>query len=130
MTCPQDDKECQKKFPSSQDRDFNCPLNFDNDPTNFNGYEENQPLGEVKVDTTLLPTLIDSAANLCVILTRRSSGKSYHKYYCNGDASLSPFETWSSSKIFAMANAASSLRTEDTCAEGGFGIDAATTGNF
>lgn len=124
----QDDKECQKKFPTSQDRDFNCPLTFDIDSINLNGYEENKPLNEVKVDTTLLPTLLSGNANICVILTRRSGAKVYNKYFCNGEASKSPFETWSSSKIFTMANAASSLRTEDDCAQDAFGLDASTTG--
>ena len=85
-------------------------------------------MGEVSVDTSLLPTLLSGDANLCAILTRRSSSKTYHKYFCNGEASLTPFETWSSSKVFAMANAASSLRTEDACANSVFGLDSATTG--
>jgi hypothetical protein len=98
------------------------------DEDNLNGFEENQQLGEVTVDTTLLPTLLSGDANICVILTRRSEEKSYHKYFCNGEASLSPFQPWSTSKIFAMANAASSLRTESGCELNDVGLDAATTG--
>jgi hypothetical protein len=120
--------ECAKKFPSSNSRDFSCPVTYNVDPDDLNGYEENKQLGEVSVDTSLLPTLLSGDANLCVILTRRSSSKTYHKYFCNGEASLTPFETWSSSKVFAMANAASSLRTEDACANSVFGLDSATTG--
>ena len=83
----------------------------------------------MKVDTTLLPTLLSGDANICIILTRKSDQGSYHKYYCNGEASLAPFETWSSSKIFAMANAASSLRNEGSCEEKEYGLDASTTGD-
>jgi hypothetical protein len=123
----QDDKDCQKKFPSQYNREFKCPVTVD--PDNLHGYAENQLLGQVNIDTTLLPTLLSGDANVCVILTRRSEeDKSFHKYFCNGEASLSPFETWSSSKIFAMANAAGSLRTEDACVQNEFGLDASTTG--
>ena len=108
-------------------------MTFDIDSDFLKGYEENQPLRDVNVDTTLLPTLLSGDANVCVILTRRAvSGgeeKSFHKYFCNGETSITPFETWSSSKIFAMANAASSLRTEATCALNEYGLDAATTGD-
>ena len=100
-------------------------MTFDIDSDFLKGYEENQPLRDVNVDTTLLPTLLSGDANVCVILTRRAvSGgeeKSFHKYFCNGETSITPFETWSSSKIFAMANAASSLRTEATCALNEYG---------
>jgi hypothetical protein len=123
-----DDKYCAKKFPTEQDRDFTCPVTFDKQ--HLSGYQEDQPLSEVHVDSTLLPTLLSVEANVCVILTRRSEGNSYHKYFCNGEDSLTPYETWSSSKIFAMANAASSLRTEETCIPAVFGLDASTTGRL
>jgi hypothetical protein len=39
-----------------------------------------------------------------------------NKYYCNGENSLyEAFETWSSSKIFAMANAGRHLSNESNC---------------
>ncbi len=54
----------------------------------------------------------------------------FHRYYCAGDHSKSQaFETWSSSKIFAMANAAGHLRSnESLCGSGNtynqqFGLD-------
>ena len=54
----------------------------------------------------------------CILLDCRS-------YFCNGEASKSTaHETWSSSKIFAMANAAGNLRQQ--CADAG--IDSSTTG--
>lgn len=53
------------------------------------------------------------------------------QYYCVGEDSLTSHETWSSSKIFAMANAAGSLRGREfpnACAPGSAGLDSSTTG--
>ncbi len=47
------------------------------------------------------------------------------RYYCNGvDSRDTPYETWSSSKIFAMANAAGRSRSE--CPSSG--LSSSTTG--
>jgi len=55
----------------------------------------------------------------------------YNKYFCAGEKSKSQaYETWSSSKIFAMANAAGHLRTnESQCKRGplGAGLDSSVT---
>lgn len=89
------------------------------------GFQVDTGLSKVTVDTTTLPKFITNGVNLCLIVTRRVNGKMYHKYFCNGAVSSSePHETWSSSKIFAIANAAGHLREECPAA----GVDASTTG--
>lgn len=83
------------------------------DDVTRNAYSADADLAQVKVDTTTLPGIITSGADLCIILTRRVDGKPYNKYYCNGESSKSTaHETWSSSKIFAMMNATGKLREQ------------------
>jgi hypothetical protein len=84
---------------------------------------------------------VTTGANACVILTKRvrmtgdsaaetGSVQLFNKYFCAGEASSNGvYETWSSSKIFAMANAAGHLRTnESCCTQSTFGMDSSTTG--
>jgi len=85
---------------------------------------KDQKLQSVSVDTTTLPSIITNGADLCIILTKRVNKVPYHKYYCNGQSSITGHETWSSSKIFAIANAAGNLHSECSSA----GIDSTTTG--
>ena len=49
-----------------------------------------------------------------MILIRRSAagGDVYYKYLSSGQLNEAAFETWSSSKIFAMATAGSKMREE------------------
>ena len=65
--------------------------------------------------------------NLCLVMTERVVDPSnelgyslFNRYDCAGEKSITlAFETWSSSKIFAMANAASHLRSnESLCGSG------------
>jgi hypothetical protein len=76
---------------------------------------------EYRRQTQVTPTQhhkIKYFCSLMVILER---------YFCNGvDSRDTPYETWSSSKIFAMANAGGKLRTECAAA----GLDASTTGHI
>lgn len=128
-----DDAYCAKKFPTSFDREWSCPVNVLSTPPS--GY---LPDGQIAVDTTALEFLVTSGANLCLILTKRikSSESSpvnlYNKYYCAGNISATQvWETWSSSKIFAMANAAGHLRAEEpSCSPGTAGLDSFTTGKL
>jgi len=122
-----DDGNCVKLFPSSFDRDWKCPISITEttevvSELNSKGYTIDTPLlTDVNVDITTLPLLINSTANICLIMTKRivkSNSESYlmNKYYCNGENSLyNGFETWSSSKIFAMANAGRHLTSETNC---------------
>ena len=130
-----DDHSCQKKFPSSYNRDWQCPVEVLSSPPA--GYSLDSTLDAVSVDTSTLGSIVTSGANLCLILTKRvkadesSEVRLYNKYYCAGNASATEkWETWSSSKIFAMANAAGHLRqSESSCAAGSFGLDSSTTGS-
>eukprot|EP00605_Chrysophyceae_sp_TOSAG23-4_P001557 GSChrysophyteH1.ASY1.ANO1.1708.1 assembled CDS len=156
-----DDSLCAKKFPRSSsgflniDREWVCS---DQQSSTHNitsllerGYQVDAPLGpQTKVDTTsLLPFMqgivkAPSQLQLCLIVTKRveqeKSPLLLHKYFCFGDSSaLNAHETWSSSKIFAIANAAGALRTEEplrqdlsktrsSCGVDNFGIPSVTQG--
>ena len=112
------------------------------------GYQFDAKLGpHTAVDlTSLLPHVPpgDEAnpagtVNVCLIVTKRvlsaaSAGAEpvpMHKYFCNGpESALNAHETWSSSKVFAIANAAGALRQreETEVPSDTFGIPSSTTG--
>jgi hypothetical protein len=76
-----DDKYCQKKFPSSLDRSWSCPVRFDDDAGAVPaGFSADGPLSTAQIDTTTLPTIVSNGADMCVILIRRTTGgKIYNK---------------------------------------------------
>ena len=144
-----DDTFCAKKFPSLPaagaavvhaagtlvDREWTCPVLFDADHSGVeSGFATDVGvLSAVDVDTTTLPSIISNDANLCLIVTRRvqsndngeasPTAKLYHKYFCNGEDSRSDaHETWSSSKIFAVSNAAGHLREQACTAPDGSAV--------
>jgi hypothetical protein len=138
-----DDRDCVKKFPGDFSRHWACPISVsatppavdgyvsDKDFTTDNGY---QYMEKLPVDTTSLSPFVTNGVNLCLVVTRRVGGKVpslYNKYFCADESSKTQaFETWSSSKIFAMANAAGHLRTNETnCRKGpvGPGLDCSVT---
>lgn len=133
-----DDQKCQKFFPSSFTRDWRCDMGDDLQPEQIKSLldagfvEDGKPLSDIKVDVDKLSSIVTSGANLCLIVSKRSGSTIYNKYFCAGERSASEaFETWSSSKIFAMANAASHLRiNESTCGPSPtiFGDDGFTNG--
>jgi hypothetical protein len=135
------DQKCAKVFPSSFDRDWVCPVPTysaaDVDALLKNSYAPDQSMSTVTVDTQTLDGIVTNGASLCVILTKRvqsATGENgvqlYNKYYCAGEHSATDvYETWSSAKIFTMANSAGHLRSnESTCALETFGMDSSTTG--
>jgi hypothetical protein len=83
------------------------------------------PLDQISVDTTTLDAsgILRSHANICITLIRRTTEQFYYKYMCGGGDESLGFESWSSSKVVAMANAAGHLREE--CARG---MDSTTEG--
>jgi hypothetical protein len=136
-----DDALCAKSFPSSYDRDWKCPVpvvvNTSSTVKNLldAGYIPDQTLSDVSIDTNTLGKIITNGANLCVILSKRvdvgeATPQLYNKYFCAGEYSASEvYETWSSSKIFAIANAGGHLRTnESLCDTQTFGLDSSATG--
>jgi hypothetical protein len=75
-----DDANCVKKFPSSYDREWRCPVHFDQ--TELEGFVPlDTPLSEVKVDLSALASIVDpQEANICLIVVRRSAeGKAMNK---------------------------------------------------
>lgn len=136
-----EDASCKKIFPSSFSRNFSCPIySFENYNLPSNGYySEDIGLENIQIDSTTLSSIINVSINLCMILTKRvrsiesATGKVttklFNKYFCYQNSSTFASETWSSSKIFAMANAAGHLRTNaSSCVPDSLGLDAATTG--
>lgn len=134
-----DDSKCAKVFPSSFDRNsWSCPVTYTSDNDQLIGFEMDQPLSFANVDILSLEDKITNGASVCVIVTKRvGSGnamKLYHKYYCAGEHSRDDAtETWSSSKIFAIANAAGHLRVDETsvsCSNASetMGLDSSTEG--
>ena len=113
-----DDSKCAKIFPSSYDTDFRCPGSISSLEDLPPGYVEDQPFStEIPIDISTLPALgLDPATRACLVLTRRvqkhDSFHLYNKYLCNGaDSRDGAHETWSSSKIYAVAQAAGNLRS-------------------
>lgn len=103
-----------KKYPSSQDRDRPCP-SVDSSPviTLQDGttvtYEPSS--GPVDFDTTSLAGLVPDGMFVTVILIRRVAGVPHYRYLSNGTHDT-PYQPWSTTKVFAAANAAATLRIE------------------
>lgn len=144
-----DDSQCVKLFPSNTDRDTTCSthiLDGDNHDDSAKieillkqGYNyDTQKLSDINVDVKTLSSIVTTDANVCVILTKKiknynDNGNDTHlinKYYCAGNYSRDDsFESWSSSKIFAIANGAGRLRSnESTCVKDVYGLTSNTTG--
>lgn len=125
-----DDGMCLKVFPSAigapvRRRGFSCPARFSGRRRTAKGF------GPVSVrardlpsalNTTAFPEL-DNRTNVAIILIRRGMGSDEPAVAYFGHSATEPYETWSSSKIFAGAHAAGSLRS--ACGEG---LAANTTG--
>eukprot|EP00039_Didymoeca_costata_P006844 m.93937 g.93937 ORF g.93937 m.93937 type:complete len:447 (+) comp13421_c0_seq1:203-1543(+) len=119
-----DDALCAKIFPSTPiNREFVCPSISSNIPTGYSP-EVSGGLSHVNVNTTLLDSIgIPSSVNLALILIRRSAPSEqtqlletnektasvYYKYLGNSRFN-EPAETWSSSKIFSITNAARAIQ--------------------
>ena len=131
-----DDRKCAKAFPSSYDREWFCPIVYDEKHVNVSDFDIDKHLSYVNVDTSLLADVVTNGASVCAVLTKRLQSDSgatlYHKYFCAGESSRDvPSETWSSSKIFAMENAAGHLRTgESSCQREQAGLDSDSYGNM
>ena len=120
-----DDAKCVKKFPTNFDRDFMCPVLF---PNSGLGYNLDVTEDKIVTDKTALSG-IATAHNVSieVIMIRRTQSDVYYKYMTDGESYWTPWETWSVSKIFALANAAGKLR--EVC-NYVMGLDATTTSPF
>jgi hypothetical protein len=123
------DQQCVKAFPSVYNRTAVSTVRVSRVPDAAEGWaQDSGNFADVKVDTTTLNQYLRDGSNVvnaCVILIRRPvQGGVYFKYFCgSGDDSL-PFQPWSSTKIYAQANAAGHIR--EVCPASGLTSD--TTG--
>jgi hypothetical protein len=119
-----EDTKCIKRFPSDFDRDLVCPSRHQN---SVPGYFLDMDLDKVFVNQSALsniglPNL--EFVNIALILVRRdASGIPYYKYV--GNNATFAIETWSSSKVFCVADGAGLL---DACSPSVGGLDASTQG--
>lgn len=127
------DSKCQKIFPSLFDRKpWSCPIHtIDEIPP---GFQRETDFSNIEVDTETLQDYVNKNVNLCMVIIKRVLENDntilYNKYLCAGELSKKEaYQPWSSTKIFAMANAAGHLRTnETTCSPSTFGLDGSTSG--
>lgn len=135
-----DDSLCQKVFPSQMIRSTRCNTTIIDSylipELEEQGYSRDASLSMINVDTITLTTLVDDEdVNACVVLTKHVQDGDdivlFNKYLCLDDRSVNnAVETWSSSKIFAVANAAGRLRSNETsCVRDEFGLPSNTSGN-
>jgi hypothetical protein len=103
-----DDRGCAKRFPTSCSRLWRCPLEGSHPPAAA-GWAPASPLKSVQVDTRVLASVPElSSVRFAAVIIRRSASGVFYRYF-GGPNYEQPFETWSSSKIFAMANAATAV---------------------
>jgi hypothetical protein len=77
-----DDAKCVKKFPSSYDREWSCPVRYNEEDSQLDGYTAaNLPLNEVSVDINTLSKIVSPEdANIClIVLKRTTTGKLMNK---------------------------------------------------
>ncbi len=107
------DDVCHKKrTPSNHDRDLTCPnVASTATPTLPDGRMVRYlpATANVEVDDEALRGLVPSSFDVTVILVRRVNGVPYYRYLSNG-THADAFQSWSSTKFMAVANAASTLR--------------------
>lgn len=139
-----DDSRCRKQFPSVYDRnDWACPTRFTQEQVENNGFKLNGLLNTDNVDVEILGDIVTNGADVCVIVSKRvlteendtgnfisnSNAQLYNKYFCAGNYSIDDYyETWSSSKIFAVSNAASHLQANESTCENLLSLNSDTTG--
>ena len=110
-----DDRECQKIFPSNASRAMTCAASdaLSEEQLLARGYAREAPLPDVVVDEAVLAARAPATrdVSVCVVLVERATGgDAWYRYLCGeGDAARAA-ETWSSSKMFAAANAGGRLR--------------------
>jgi hypothetical protein len=78
-----DDANCVKKFPSSYDREWTCPVRYNEDDSQLKGYAPaDLPLNEVSIDTSALSKIVSPEdANIClIVLKRTTTGKLMNKF--------------------------------------------------
>jgi hypothetical protein len=124
------DSKCVKVFPSSFSRDWVSPLWASIIPPANEGWAmDTGNFEDIHVNTTALNEYLQGEANLCLILIKRWKGPSpsagvYFKYYCSEGDTTNAYQPWSSTKIYAAANAGGHIR--EVCPD--HGLISSTTG--
>ena len=121
-----EDTHCIKAFPSTYDRDWTSPLRVSTVPPASEGWaQDTGSFADFPINNTALTSMAGDA-NICAILIRRVEGdpSPYFRFLCAEGDDINAYETWSSSKIYAMANAAGHIR--DECPKSG--MTSSTTG--
>ena len=123
-----DDRDCAKRFPTNCSREWRCPIVSSHMPTSA-GWAPAGPLASLRVDTAVLSSVpeLQRVRMAAVLVRRTASGGVFYRYF-GGLNHTVPFETWSSSKIFAIANAA--ITVERQCPVRLGGLTATTHGRL
>lgn len=104
-----DDTGCNKYFPASYDQEFMCPNRYDS--SHLTGYKPTSSFNNIVVNETAIKPLVNPNFRVSVIMIRRdSNNKPYYKYFGLNQALV--YQPWSSSKCFAIINAASTQRQD------------------
>lgn len=122
-----DDAQCAKRFPprnarqsEAEFRAFQCPAALPSRADLSAGFHREMPLAELvasgRLDSQTLARVCGPAVeapelSLAVILVQRVRNDGVFFRYLVNHGAQTPAETWSSSKIFAVAKAASVLRS-------------------
>ncbi|MEZ4300864.1 MAG: hypothetical protein R3B70_38375, partial [Polyangiaceae bacterium] len=109
------DNLCDEKvWPSAQDRDRPCPT-LDLSPTvtlaDGTTVEYKPSTAPLVVDGNALTDIVPDGMDVTVILIRRVNGVPHYRYISNGTHYVA-YQPWSTTKVFAAANAASNLRIQ------------------
>lgn len=98
------DKDCIKKFPSSFDRSWQCPMVATHRTTD--GYaKDTGRFSDVVVNTTFLGQLVAENTNACVILIKRGPREPLYKYFCAAGDDKNAHETWFVKASVLLCNA-------------------------
>lgn len=104
----------EKKWPTDQDRDRPCPV-ADSSPTvtlKDGTVVTYAPSSEpVVFDAAALNGIVPAGMDVTVILIRRVNGVPHYRYLSNGTQDVA-YQPWSTTKVFAAANAASTLEIQ------------------
>ena len=109
-----DDRLCAKHFPKKLNRNFSCrSREFLDDTSSTSTFKRIlHDVDESALSSVLTPPSSGEELDLCVILFDDTGSSDYYCYRSN--SALTPHETWSSSKIFSVSNAASKLRETES----------------
>jgi len=104
----------EKKWPTTQERDRPCPT-IDSSPVvtlQDGSVVTYLPSSEpVVFDEAALTGIVPGGMDVTVILIRRVNGIPHYRYLSNGTQDVA-YQPWSTTKVFAAANAASNLEIQ------------------